>query len=123
MYADHTITQILGQVVIAGFFIQSGIPNIRNRKIWETRMADQGVPSPRLVLYAGFVLQYVGAAMVLVDYYASVGALALILFLIIATLLFQRYWSVSDPGQRRVMRLSFYANICIVGGLLLLVRP
>jgi putative oxidoreductase len=122
MYSEHTITQIIGQVIIAAFFIQSGIPNIRNKNMWKTRMAEQAVPLPGLVLFTGFVLQYVGALMVLFDFFTSIGAIILIVFLVVATLLFQRYWTASDPNQQRVMRLSFWANVCIVGGLLLLVR-
>ena len=81
------------------------------------------MPWPRLALYSGFVLQYAGALMLLFDYHASIGAIILTIFLAAATLLFQRYWSATDPAQQRVMRLSFYANICIVGGLLLVMRP
>ncbi len=91
--------------------------------MWAGRLKAQGMPWPRLALFIGFLLQYLGALLVLFDIYTSVGAIILIVFLTVATLLFQRFWSISDPVQQRVARLSFYANFCIVGGLLLLVRP
>jgi hypothetical protein len=34
--------------------------------------------------------------------------------------IFHRFWQKSDPLQRNLSRLSFLANIAILGGLLLL---
>jgi|TARA_B100000315_G_scaffold258940_1_gene312864 uncharacterized membrane protein YphA (DoxX/SURF4 family) len=44
--------------------------------------------------------------MVLLDYYDDVGAVILIIFTIIATAMFHRFWRVEDP-IRRHLHLSF----------------
>ena len=121
-HADHTVTEIIGRVLIAFFFIKSGIPNVRNHVMWTGRMADQKVPFPKLVLFVGFVIQFVSAALILIDFYAGTGAIMLILFTVASQFLFQRYWELEDPGARLNLRLAFWANVCIVGGLVVLVQ-
>ncbi len=121
-YADHTVTEIIGQLLIALFFIKSGIPNVRNHAMWTGRMREQKVPFPKPALFGGFAVQFLGAALILIDVYAGVGAIMLIVFTVASALLFQRYWKQEDPGTRLNLRLAFWANVCIVGGLFLLVQ-
>ncbi len=121
-HADHTVTEIIGRILIAFFFIKSGIPNVRNHAMWTGRMREQKVPFPKPVLFVGFAVQFVGAALILIDFYAGTGAIMLIIFTVAAALLFQRYWEQEDPGTRLNLRLAFWANVCIVGGLFVLVE-
>lgn len=121
-HADHTVTEIIGRILIAFFFIKSGIPNVRNHAMWTGRMLDQKVPLPKPALFVGFAVQFVGAALILIDFYAGTGAIMLIVFTVASALLFQRYWEQEDPGARLNLRLAFWANVCIVGGLFLLVQ-
>ncbi len=121
-HADHTVTEIVGRVLIAFFFIKSGIPNVRNHVMWTGRMADQKVPFPKLVLFVGFVIQFVSSALILIDFYPGIGAIMLIIFTVTSQLLFQRYWELEDRGARFNLRLAFWANVGIVGGLFVLVQ-
>lgn len=119
-YADHGITGSIGQALIAGFYIYSGMVNVRNAVMWTKRMQDQSVPLPGLVLHLGFAVQFVGATLVLVDFHAPVGAAMLALFTIIAMSIFQRYWTITEAVLQRTTRLAFLSNVCILGGLFLL---
>jgi|AP59_1055472.scaffolds.fasta_scaffold288735_1 uncharacterized membrane protein YphA (DoxX/SURF4 family) len=120
-YADNTVTEIIGQLLIALFFIKSGIPNVRNHVMWTNRMREQKVPLPKLALFGGFAVQFLGAILVLIDFYAGTGAIMLVVFTVASALLFQRYWDQEDSGIRLNLRLAFWANVCVVGGLFLLV--
>ena len=66
MYADHTMLQITGQVVMGGFFIFQGVKNVSKWQFNMDRTTALGLPlPPALVLIAGFTIQFAGAAMVL----------------------------------------------------------
>jgi len=73
-------------------------------------------------LFLGFAIQFASAALILIDYHAGIGAIMLIIFTVASALLFQRYWEQKDPGIRLNLRLAFWANVCIVGGLFVLVQ-
>ena len=60
-----------------------------------------------------------GGAMLALDYRTELAAAILIVFTVVATAIFHRYWQIEDP-LRRHLALSFvFNNIGIVGGLLL----
>ncbi len=119
MYADHTLAEIAGQAIIAIYFIWQGV---KNAMLWNTnvaRLREKGFPG-RLSLAFGFALQFPGAFMLLFDWQADTGAWLLIAFTALATAIFHRYWTMTDP-QRGYHFLLMHCNFCITGGLLLLV--
>lgn len=121
-YEDKTTLEIVGQLMIATLFAGTFLMNATTKvKMHADRMAGFGVPIPYVVLWAGFALQGVGSALVLIDWHAETGAVLLLVFTAVATAIFHRFWTIDDP-LRRHMTLSFlFSNIAVVGGLLLLI--
>ena len=121
MYADHTLMQIAGQIMIAVLFLGTALINSTTKvKQHADRMAAMGVPAPYITLWVGFAIQYVGGVLVLFDVRTEIGVYLLIFFTIAATAIFHRFWLIDDP-LRRHLHLSFvFSNIAVVGGLLLL---
>ncbi|NQU70814.1 MAG: DoxX family protein [Rhodospirillales bacterium] len=122
MYADHTTLQIAGQLLISVLFLGTAIINSTTKvKQHVDRMAAMNIPAPALVLWVGFAMQYVGGFMVALDYKTDIGAMILIVFTLLATALFHRWWTVDDP-LRRHFHLSFvFSNCAVLGGLLFLI--
>ena len=122
MYADHGALQIAGQLLIAILFLGTGVINSTTKvKQHVDRMAAMGIPRAALVLWCGFLMQYVGGLSIAFDYRTDIGAPILIVFTIIATAMFHRFWELDDP-LRRHLHLSFiFSNCAVVGGLLLLI--
>lgn len=122
MYEGHTALQIAGQVLISILFLGTGVINSTTKvKQHLDRMVAMNVPQAKLVLWTGFVMQYVGGTMLLFDYRRDVGAIILIVFTIVATAIFHRFWLIEDP-LRRHLHLSFvFSNCAVIGGLLLLI--
>ena len=122
MYHDHTGLQIAGQLLIAFLFLGTGIVNAATKFTQHLeRMQAVGVPQAKLVLVAGFALQFAGGTLLALDWHRSAGAAVLIAFTVAATAIFHQYWRVADP-LRRHMHVSFiFSNCGIVGGLLLLI--
>jgi uncharacterized membrane protein YphA (DoxX/SURF4 family) len=120
MYQDHSPLQLAGQLLLALAFLASGVRNA----FWkfaqhEQRMAALGVPQARLVLLAGFALLFPGALLLLFDYGRTVGAWLLIAFTVLASLIFHRWWLISDPLLRHLHIGNLLVNAGVAGGLLL----
>ena len=71
---------------------------------------------------AGIVLQFAGCALLLAGWHADVGVILLIIFTVLATGIFHRFWQRQDPVQRNASRIALLSNVAIVGGLLLLLE-
>ena len=120
-YEAKPFIHVIGQLLVAFLFLGTGIANA----LWKQqqhidRMAAYGVPFPQYALWAGFVLQFAGGAMVALDWYTRWGAGLLIIFTVLASAIFHRYWTVQDP-LRRHLHISFlFSNTAVIGALLLL---
>jgi putative oxidoreductase len=111
-----------GKWLIVGFFLVSGLANLTKARIADhiQRMRSFGTPFPAALFWLGLALQFTGCALVASGWHAAAGVMGLIAFTVAATAIFHRFWQKSDPVQRNLSRLSFLANIAILGGLLLL---
>ena len=79
-------------------------------------------PLPRATFWLGMGLDAVGCGLLLVNWHPAIGALCLIVFTVLASLLLLRFWEMDDPMKRTGMQNGFLANIGVVGGLLLLLQ-
>jgi len=120
MYHDHTALQAAGQLLLAFAFLATGVRNAgwKFRQHMD-RLAAYGVPQPRLVLIAGFALQFFGALLLLFDWQRALGAGVLIAFTILASAIFHRWWLVADPLLSHLHLSNLIVNCGVVGGLLL----
>lgn len=120
-YADKTLLQIIGQLMIAFLFLGTGVANaIWKEKQHIDRMVAYDIPFPRLVLWTGFAMQFAGGAMVALDWHTRLGAMILIAFVVLASAIFHRYWEVDDPLRRHFHVSFLFSNVAVIGALLLL---
>ncbi len=121
-YADHAPLEIVGQLLIATLFLGTlAINAVTKERQHVDRMAAMNIPQPRATLWAGFALQAGGGVMVAIDWQAGLGAILLIIFTVLASAIFHRFWTMEDP-LRRHLHLSFvFSNIAVIGALLLLI--
>jgi len=82
--------------------------------------AQAGVPAPQVLVPAAGVLCVVGALSVLLGYYARIGALLLMAFLVPVTLAMHAFWSVKDPAAAQLQQIMFLKNLSLFGAALLL---
>jgi putative oxidoreductase len=93
----------------------SGLGKIANFSGTQQYMAAYGMPMTSLFLIGAIILEVGGGLSILLGYKAKWGALALIIFIIPATLIF--HTNFSDQTQM----IMFMKNIAILGGLVLIV--
>ena len=120
MFQDHTPVQAAGQLLLAFAFLATGIRNAG----WKyrqhvDRMVAYGVPGAGIVLTAGLALQFAGALLLAFDLWRAAGAALLIVFTILASAIFHRWWLIGDPLLRHLHLSNLLVNCGVVGGLLL----
>lgn len=105
---------------LSAVFLYSGVSKLIH---WQDGIAEVGalgLPWPGLVLPLTIVVQLGAGLMVLLGIYPFAGAVILIGFTGLATLMGHRFWAVQ--GQERRMRLTVsLEHLAIMGGFLLLI--
>lgn len=124
---DASWLDTVGRLLIVAFFVITGLRNLQKDQVEDhiQRLAAYGTPilSPAQTFWAGVALEFVGCALLLLNWYPAIGVVCLIAFTVLATALMLRFWEVvDDPGKRIGMQNGFLANIGVVGGLLLLLQ-
>lgn len=122
MHADHSIAQIIAQVLIALPYVGLGVINVTTRyKENIARLNFFGMPLPRAVIWIGVALQVPAGLMLMFDYRADIAAAVLIVFTVVATAIFHRIQLGTDGPSRHMHISSVLANLGLIGALSLFV--
>ncbi len=92
MPIDSSTLFFLGRLLLGGAFVFAGLRNIANRATLAGLMSARGVPQARLALYLGIAWQVVWGMLLIVGPWTAIAGVALILFLIVATPMFNNFW-------------------------------
>ena len=112
-----------GGLLLVAFFLAVGIRNLQRHHIDDhvKRLTNFKAPFPVVTFWTGQTMEFVGCALVLFDWHPAIGVLLLLVFTILASGLLLRFWEVDGP-MRTGLQNGMFANIGIVGGLLLLLQ-
>lgn len=113
---SHTILAIAGRFFLTAIFLASGFGKIGDFAGTSAYMAAQGMPMVSFFLAGAIALEIVGGLSLLLGYRARWGALALILFLIPASVIFHAFWAVPEAAAKMQM-IMFMKNMAIFGAL------
>lgn len=112
MKRDIGYTLLLGRILIASIFLMSGLNKIMAPGQTAGYMSQQGIPLTGAFLIGAIILEVGGGLSLLLGAYTFWGSVALLLFMIPATLIF--HTNFSDPNQM----VHFMKNLAMMGGLL-----
>jgi putative oxidoreductase len=100
MTIDLTTTLLpLARLLLGGAFLVFGIRNIWNIAGLTAGLTARGMPFPRLSAMIGVALQIIGGILTAVGPFGAIGGVALIVFVILATVLFHNFWNYSGPDR------------------------
>jgi putative oxidoreductase len=113
---------VAARVLVAMIFMLNGL-NIIGQTLAVHEMAAHGAPAnliPALIM-AARALQLVGGIGLILGIYPRISALALLLFLIPATLMAREFWLAAGTPLYTVQLINFFKNVCMAGGLIFII--
>ncbi len=113
----NTYLNPLARFLVALIFIMSGVGMVFGFVQTAAMMQGVGFPAPSLFLVGAILLEIVGGIFLLVGYKTRWASLALIVFLIPATLIFHAA-NLGDPAQTQMQMIQVLKNLAILGALL-----
>jgi putative oxidoreductase len=119
MFTDPATTIVaLARLLLGGSFLLFGIRNIWNIAGLTAGLTARGMPLPRVSAIIGVGLQIVGGALTAIGPFGLIGGLLLIVFLVLATVLFHNFWDYS--GTDRITHVNAtIMNLGLIGAFLL----
>lgn len=106
---------LIGRVIYTLIFIIAGIDHLRDFNHTVEMTTKFRAPFPRLSAAVMSVFAVVGGLSVAFGFYAKIGALLLLIFLIPTTFMVHRFWGISDKQQRAMQRVHFNKNLSLLG--------
>ena len=120
MVTDRNDVVILGaRLLLATLFLIFGWRKLRDYSGTVRQVVQLGVPLPRLAADVATFMELPVAFSVAVGAFTRPAALLMALYTLATALIAHRYWAI--PGTGRIDSMdSFYKNLSIIGGFLLL---
>ena len=102
---------LVARVLLSSIFLFSGVKKVFAFSATQAHMTQYGMKMTGLFLILAILFEVGGGLFVLLGYFPRLGALALLLFLVPATVVFHR--DFANPAQI----IQFSKNVAIMGGL------
>ena len=115
-------SMIIARVLIATIFLMTAL-NIIGQSFAIRDLAANGVSANlvSVLIMAARALQLVAGLGLILGIYPRISALALLLFLIVATLMGHPFWLAIGTTLYPIQLINFFKNVCMAGGLILII--
>ena len=111
---------IVGRLLLGAYFFRSGLQNIGKVDLHTGILAKKGVPMPRVAMWIAVAAEILGGASVALGVFPALGAAALALFTLAATVLYHNFWAMQ--GEERASHLnSLVSNLALIGAFLIVI--
>jgi len=110
---------LAGRILLASLFLLSGFDKLVGFDGTAGYIASRGLPMPTVVAALTILLELGGGVLLVIGWMTRPLGLLFAGFTLLAALLFHAYWSVPEAA-RMGQYLSFWKNVSISGGMLLL---
>lgn len=111
---------LIGRLLFAGFFINSGISHLQKRREMADYARSKGVPKPELAVTLSAIPLLVGGFSLALGVKPKLGAIALLGFLAGVSPVMHDFWRNEDPEERKTNMVEFMKNMALAGGALAL---
>jgi len=110
---------LVGRMLLALLFVISGFGKIPGFEGTAANIARQGLPMPYVLTVLAILFELGGGIAIVLGWKTRWAAGALILFTIVITPIYHRFWGV-PPEVAAAQHIHFMKNVSILGGLLIL---
>lgn len=111
---------LLGRVLFALIFINSGIGHLRNSQAMAGYAKSKKVPAAGASVVISGLMILIGGLGVILGFYADLSALLLALFLIPTAFLMHNFWTVTDPMAKMSETVNFFKDLSLAGAALII---
>lgn len=116
----NTILLALGRMLTGVLYVRGGISHFFEVAPVAAQMGERGVPWPRATLIAGSLFETAAGLLFMSGYYTAFAACCLIVFTVLATLMFLSFWHMQGQA-RATAKNACMLNLALIGGLLIAV--
>ncbi|HEY0526622.1 MAG TPA: DoxX family protein [Stellaceae bacterium] len=116
---SDAIAALVGRVLIGAIFVNSGFGKLTGFGGLVGQLAAKGLPLPWVAGALAVLFELGGGLALVLGFRTRHAAMALILFTMVATLIYHDFWHFTGPDRQRQF-VNFMKNVAIVGGLVLL---
>ncbi|MFM8733730.1 MAG: DoxX family protein [Pirellulales bacterium] len=123
MYAIRGLLTVLARIMLAAIFLAAIAGKATNFKATAESMANEGVPSPQILLGGAIAFLALGGLSVVLGLRGRIGALLLLVFLGAATYYFHDFWRLpadTSADVRQAEIIAFMKNVALMGAMLFL---
>lgn len=111
----------IGRILMGAAFVYTGYRNVLGATRLTEIMTTRGVPMAQVVLALGIAVQCVAGALFAAGFARPFAATALMLFVILATLMFYNFWNYPAGPERGAKLNGFLANVALVGAFMMVI--
>ncbi len=113
----NNILHPLARFLVALIFLLSGAGKLFGFSDTAQMMAGAGFPAPSVFLACAIAIEIIGGTLLLVGYKTRYASVALVVFLIPATIIFHAA-NIGDPVHGQEQMINMLKNLAILGALL-----
>jgi putative oxidoreductase len=111
---------LVGRIAIVLLFVLSGGWKLMNLTGTAGYIASKGLPMSGVLAPVVGVFEIAAGLAIVAGFQTRIAAMLLAGFTVLASVIFHNFWTMEGTA-RQINALSFYKNVAMIGGLLLLV--
>ncbi|MGA0231446.1 MAG: DoxX family protein [Saprospiraceae bacterium] len=112
---------LIGRILIGLFFFYEAFDTMVFFDDTRETLTSYGINFAQdFLIVCSIIILLIGAIMVIIGYYASIGALLLFIYWLVFTIVVYSFWNEPEETKSLYM-VSFMRNLALCGGLLILV--
>jgi len=118
------IAFLIGRIIVGVYWLFNAFNHFANGKMMVPYAKSKGVPMAEIAVPGTGLLLLVGGLSILTGLYPTLGALALVLFLLPVTFIMHNFWAIQDPQMKMIEMVNFNKNMALLGfSLMILAIP
>ncbi|GAA0489690.1 hypothetical protein GCM10008986_14450 [Salinibacillus aidingensis] len=113
---------LIGRIIFGIYFLMTGFNHLTNYQGMKQATQQKNVPLAGAAVSGSGLILIFGGLSILTGLYVGIGVLLLVVFLILAAILFHNFWSFEDPMQKMGEENQFMKNIALAAALLMMLQ-
>ena len=111
---------LIGRILFALVFVSSGLSHLAKVEAMTGYAKFKKVPAAKLSVLVSGALLALGGLSIVLGVYADLGALVIAILLIVMALKMHNFWTQTDAQAKQTETISFFKNISMAGGALII---